>query len=251
MTAHSACPAALQGRRPAASLRQKGVALVIVIVLVMMSALLALWGFQSSSMNEAVVGNDADYARAFEAAQALLQDAELDISGKRPDGSDCVVDPKYGDICRNTTRLHFIDEQKLMGWLLDELKSKTPMCSQGICLKRTGAQDFWNDAETLTAMTGADVAARFGQYTGAATGANSNPILANRDTGKGGWYWVEVMLYEDDGVGGGVIATDLTPKLALALKPSLVYRITAIARGLKPHTQVVLQSTYAQQTKAD
>jgi len=59
--------------------RQKGVALFVVIIFIMLSMLLALWASRTSLFNEMVVSNDADYQRAFEAAQTLLQDAELDI----------------------------------------------------------------------------------------------------------------------------------------------------------------------------
>ena len=71
--------------------RQQGVALFVVIVFVMLSMLLALWASRTSLFNEMVVGNDADYQRAFEAAQTLLQDAELDIRRENPDGSPCTV----------------------------------------------------------------------------------------------------------------------------------------------------------------
>ena len=74
----------MRGIRPYSSLRrQRGVSLFIVIVFVMMSMLLALWGARTSLFNEIIVGNDADYQRAFEAAQALIQDAEFDIRGER------------------------------------------------------------------------------------------------------------------------------------------------------------------------
>lgn len=69
--------------------RQRGAALFVVIVFVMLSMLLALWASRTSLFNEMLVGNDADYQRAFEAAQALLQDAELDIRGENADGSFC------------------------------------------------------------------------------------------------------------------------------------------------------------------
>ncbi|WP_225781499.1 PilX N-terminal domain-containing pilus assembly protein [Xenophilus sp. Marseille-Q4582] len=232
--------------------RQRGIALMIVLVLVLVSALLALWGFRSSALNEALVGNDADYLRAFEAAQALIQDAELDISGKRPDGKDCLPSPTDAAICRtDKDGVWFIDEQQLLGPLINRLSAKNPPCEQGICLKRTGVQDFWNDKAMLDAMTADGVAARYGQFTGATTGDASNPILANRNAGEGGWYWVEILQYDGEGVGGGVVKSDQIDKLALRLHPNLVYRITAIARGRKPNTQVVLQSTYARQTTTD
>ena len=51
--------------------QQRGVALFVVIVFVLLSMLLALWAARSSLLNEMVVGNDVDYKRAYEAAQAL------------------------------------------------------------------------------------------------------------------------------------------------------------------------------------
>ena len=48
--------------------RQRGIALFVVLVFVMLSMLLALWASRTSLFNEMVVGNDADYQRAFEAA---------------------------------------------------------------------------------------------------------------------------------------------------------------------------------------
>ena len=50
--------------------RQKGVSLFVVLVIVLLSTLLAAWAFRSSIFNQLVVSNDADYQRAFEAAQA-------------------------------------------------------------------------------------------------------------------------------------------------------------------------------------
>lgn len=47
------------------------------------------WASRTSLFNEMLVGNDADYQRAFEAAQALIQDAELDIRGENADGTAC------------------------------------------------------------------------------------------------------------------------------------------------------------------
>lgn len=50
---------------------QRGVALFVAIIFVLMSMLLALWSSRTSLFNEMVVGNDADYQRAFEAAQII------------------------------------------------------------------------------------------------------------------------------------------------------------------------------------
>ncbi len=100
--------------------RQRGISLLVVMIVVLLSSLLALWAFRTSLVNEAIVGNDADYQRAFEAAQAMVQDAELDIRGERPDGSSCtgVAAVEGGDaaaaarICRIAGSLQFPLEQK-------------------------------------------------------------------------------------------------------------------------------------------
>ena len=59
--------------------KQHGIALFVVMIFVMLSMLLALWASRSSILNEMVVGNDADYQRAFEAAQTIMEDAKNDI----------------------------------------------------------------------------------------------------------------------------------------------------------------------------
>ena len=236
--------------------RQRGVALFVVIVLVMLSMLLALWASRTSLFNELLVGNDADYQRAFDAAQALLQDAELDIRGKNADGSGC---SGSGDVCRTSTvdKIPLAKDVKTVTDLLTTLKSQTPtQCRNGLCAKRTGKQDFWNNADaskgpTLAQMTADTVGARYGKFTGAATGstdAPANPILAASAADKGGWYWIEVLPYNSSSEFSSLIEDDNSkPQLGLNLDPNVVYRITALAYGHKPSTMVVLQQTYAQQ----
>src|SRR2546427_2348398 len=80
-----------------ASRQQRGVALFVVIIFVMLSMLLALWASRTSLFNELVVGNDADYQRAYEAAQALLQDAELDRKSTRLNSSHSQI--SYAVFC--------------------------------------------------------------------------------------------------------------------------------------------------------
>lgn len=251
--------------------RQRGVALFVVIVFVLLTMLAALWASRTALFGEMIVGNDADYQRAFEAAQALLQDAELDIREEHADGTPwrqsdaartlnapCVAN---SNICRTSTATDFPrppETAEDLGDLLAHLKTQSTGCQHGLCLKRTGKQDFWNDATTLAAMTTANVGARYGQYTGASKGDSSNPanpILQETGAGKGGWYWIEVLPYDQSSKTSGVIvggsgATNLD-LLPLNLKPHVVYRITALAQGLKPNSRVVLQQTYARQITKD
>ena len=261
----------LPPRRPKQS--QRGISLFVVIVFVMLSMLLALWASRTSLFNEMVVGNDADYQRAFEAAQALLQDAELDIRGEKADGSACIG---TGAVCRTTGVKQIPLEAKEVATLLADLEGisgNTPRCADGLCLKRIGRQDFWNNASdnttegvdvTLTQMMSTTVGARYGQYTGAEIGSASNPILREQGTTanelkRGGWYWIEVLPYDANAGNSALIAGGIT-NLALNLQPNVVYRITAVAHGRKlrregsadvPVTQVVLQQTYARQKYKD
>lgn len=236
--------------------RQRGISLFIVIVLVMLSMLLALWGSRTSLFNEMIVGNDADYQRAFEAAQALIQDAEFDIRDVRPDGSPCVAVAGNPDSCRVGSAIRFPLEDKDLADLLStlQLQTSTEFCTKGLCLKRTGNQDFWNDKTTLDKMIAANVGARYGQFTGAEKGvagsAASNPILNRTAAGTGGWYWIEIMPYDSNAGNSGLIS-DGSENLGLNINPNVVYRITAVARGMKPSTQVALQSTFVRQKLKD
>lgn len=251
--------------------RQRGISLLVVMIVVLLSSLLALWAFRSSLVNEALVGNDADYQRAFEAAQAMVQDAEMDIRGERADGTSCVgvaaadtsdaaAAAVAGRVCRIAGALQFPEENKEVIGLLAELDAEPTRCRDGICQKRTGIQDFWADEATFNAMTrpsivsNLPVGARYGQYTGAQPPAAGtpdpakkdpmvNPLLTESRDGLGAWYWIEVMPYDTSP--GELLAG--RAKLELNLNPNVVYRITAVAIGLKPRTRVVLQSTFVRQ----
>ena len=257
---------------------QRGVALFVVIVFVMMSMLLALWASRTSFFNEMLVGNDADYQRAFEAAQALLQDAELDIRRERPDGKLCTK--TLGAQCRDNILLATkipLDAQEVTP-LLADLNAEPTKCSSALCTKRFGRQDFWNQSSATTLATGeiafadmtvaktattAGIGARYGDYTGATVGdpsdatKSANPILA--DTSKpdsGGWYWIEILPYDESSKNSGLIVDNTTgvstkTLLALNLKPNVAYRITALAYGRKPGTMVVLQQSYVRQVQKD
>ncbi len=250
------------------SQRQRGIALYVVIVFVMLSMLLALWAARSALFNEILVGNDADYRRAFEAAQAMLQDAEFDIRGAKPDGTACTLTPGNVDLCRPPPQagdatatppipptpgadVYFDIETKDLENLLSTIETKQPTtkCYKGICQKRADPQDFWNDSTTLSAMIATDIGARYGQFTGTSADATANPILADKSAGRGAWYWVEVMPYVDPNVS---LLASMPPgsnveRFAPARKKLFVYRITALARGNKPGSEVVLQSTLSLQ----
>jgi type IV pilus assembly protein PilX len=239
------------------------VALFVVLVFVMLSMLLALWASRTSLFNEMIVGNDADYQRAFEAAQALLQDAELDIRRESPDGLTACTAANCRDNIAAAYKIPVAGEQATE--LLDQLNLQPTKCLSGLCTKRAGRQDFWNTTSAtvlaagevkLSDMTKPNVGARYGQYSGATVGDPSdpnktaNPILADTSADdRGGWYWIEVMQYDESAKNSGLIVggTNTDNLLRLNLDPNVVYRITALAYGRKPGTMAVLQQTYVRQ----
>lgn len=225
--------------------------------------LLALWAARTSLFNEMIVGNDADYQRAFEAAQALLQDAELDIRRESPDGLTACTAANCRDNIAAAYKIPVAGEQATE--LLDQLNLQPTKCLSGLCTKRAGRQDFWNTTSAtvlaagevkLSDMTKPNVGARYGQYSGATVGDPSdpnktaNPILADTSAdNRGGWYWIEVMQYDESAKNSGLIVggTNTDNLLRLNLEPNVVYRITALAYGRKPGTMAVLQQTYVRQ----
>ncbi|MBP9931675.1 MAG: pilus assembly protein, partial [Rhodoferax sp.] len=97
------------------------------------------------------------------------------------------------------------------------------------------------------------VGARYGQYTGALPGnatSPANPILADTSAAnRGGWYWIELLPYDESSKNTGLIVGGPSNLLPLNIKPNVVYRITALAFGRKPGTMAVLQQTYARQIR--
>lgn len=248
--------------------REQGVALLTIIIFVLLTMLMALWASRTAIFNEMLVGNDADYQRAYEAAQALVQDAELDIRGERANGTACTppasapADPtgRSGVICRDGASItKFPLEETEVGPLLATLGNVSGVqCKDSICAKQTGKLDFWNNADaqlgvTLKQMTVSGIGARYGEYTGALKGATSNPILTETSDDLGGWYWIEIMPYDPAAGNSGLISNGST-NLALNLKPNVAYRITALAYGRKlpeSRSKVVLQQTYVRQVTKD
>lgn len=239
---------------------QRGIALFVVIVFVLLSMLLALWASRTSLFNEMVVGNDADYQRAFEAAQAMLQDAELDIrlSNESPESSTLCA--AGGDVCRSNPDIDQFpqaQQQTAIRSLLDALSTQPGGCRSGLCAKREGAVDFWNNTDASKGPTLAqmlDAGARYGKYTGAKYGDKdnpANPILADRTAGQGAWYWIEVLPYDESTKNSNLIVGGATNLLPLNIDPNVVYRITALAYGRKPGTLVTMQQTYAPQRLKD
>lgn len=229
--------------------RQRGISLLIVMVFVMLSMLLALWASRTALFSEMVVGNDADYQRAFEAAQALLQDAEFDI-GSTP--KTCPLCPRlqvYGNPAKAPLKFPEIegdDYQALIHAIKEKGGSKN--CYQGICSPRKESEDWSLEAIHQQGLPMAGIGARYGEYTMANHENNPNPLL-NWEKSKPNeqvkaWYWVEVLPYVHIGKD---VPLELHPERYTPYGTvRVVFRINALAKGLKKNTQVLLQQIYVQ-----
>lgn len=222
--------------------RQKGVSLITVLVMMLLSLLLVLGGSRVSLLNERLSGNSTDYQRAYEAAEALLAEAQLDLA--------CIGRPTCVGRAAVT---QFACEPGPFMTLQTTLSALDPPCADGICMDLGTESDgnpdtsFWNNPDRLTTYTTGNRAAVFGQYTGTAiTAAQAvNPLLVDR-----AWYWVEVLSYGAPASPGSSFVSSAAPLLNgwSLIEPgdcAAVFRVTAVAQGRRNGTTAVLQSLYS------
>jgi type IV pilus assembly protein PilX len=81
---------------------QRGIALVTVLIILLLSSILVLGAFRVGFLGEILVGAESDHNRARAAAEALLRDAEIDIRGRRPPYGALQANNFRGTPCRPT-----------------------------------------------------------------------------------------------------------------------------------------------------
>lgn len=223
--------------------RQRGISLLTVMVMMLLSLLLVLGGSRVGLLNERVAGNSTDYQRAYEAAEALLSEAQLDLLACMSPG--CTP--------RAATLASAVCDAESYANLQAQLSANNPPCQDGVCLDLGTATNgdpdtsFWgpNNTAAWTSHTSAGRGARFGQFTGTTVAATQavNPLLVN-----GAWYWIEILPYGASSVAGRSVASEQTQIGVAQLKPhqqcSFLFRVTAAAQGRKTGTTAVLQSLY-------
>ena len=254
-----------QFHNPPRHSRQNGVALVTVLVILLLSLMAVMSAFRVTNLNELMLGSSADYSRAAEAAEALLRDAEIDIYGRRPPYAAAQADGYLGVPCRPLSAASATDVAVGFYGCRNQAAANTPWfprgsedfdtvtdivtanspterCKEGICVPLT-LSDHANIEDNLATM--APLGARYGQFTRdalTAPGVSGNPILncpgGAASTTNCGWYWVELFRYTEFVSSDPLPFTNLEPSGDLPY----VYRITAVALGLKAGTRVVLTS---------
>lgn len=193
-----------------ASSRERGVSLIIVLIVLAIVSLLGIAGIQVSTMSERSARNDRDQQIAWQAAEAALLDAELDI-----------IDPAI-----STRNLIFANGEEVAF----QNGCGTSGNSKGLCALVSAGKPAWLTVDFTTAGAGATTT-EYGTFTGrtfSAGTAGVQPARAPR-------YVIEPIL---DYNGGGE-SRNLSNS-----KPRYVYRVTAIGYGPRPDIQAVLQMSF-------
>ena len=211
--------------------------MLTVMVMLLLGLGLVLSTYHLAKLTEMILGNTSDYQRSFAAAEALLRDAELDIRTRR------APDP-----AQPSSRPWFPQSSDDFDSVADLVSTRSKLrCWQGICMPQAITPDPDIPALVANIQT---AGACYGQFTqppapGPAMATDNNPVL-RAGTGNGNcqgaraWYWVEAFRYGDMAHSGANHASQWMPEPSR----NFVYRITAVTRGLRDGTQVILQSHY-------
>jgi type IV pilus assembly protein PilX len=208
---------------------QRGAALIVSLLLLAIVMLLAAAGWQMGTQEERMVGQQRDRALAFEAAEAALRDAERDLLGI------CAIGYGPGDC---TPRAEPINGETGFG----AAGAENTCSNDGLCLGATAERPDFNSDTPIAVLTGASGAVglpvEYGTFTRPAGDRNvKGPAGADLWRPR---YVIESLCYGGGGQGmtGSFVASC----------PSPIYRITAIARGMRgtdEASQVILQSFFS------
>lgn len=194
--------------------RQRGASLVVSLLMLVAVVLLGISATNIALQGEKSSRNERDRQIAFQAAEAALMDAELDIENSTATNSRSTIFSKDSaegfpgdgeETCRAGIGNRYLG-----------------LCNRGMSSSATPAWlkvDFSDLGDTTVHSV------PFGQFTGRAfqTGAGALPERVPR-------YIIELMTYNRLGENAEI--------------PSYIYRITAIGYGAHDTTYVVLQTFY-------
>ncbi|HVR53439.1 MAG TPA: hypothetical protein VMS38_27190 [Pseudorhodoferax sp.] len=218
------------------------------MVALALASLAVLAGSRAGLLHEMMTGQQADQQRAQAMAEALALDAEADIQG-RPGNAPCrpsAIAPQQsapGFIgCRERGTGPFpaapyfprsVAEFEEVRALL-QVGAAIP-CRDGICAPSSlHALSVLGEAPQAAQALGA----RYGQFTQATQPAGSLSAQA----GQRAWVWVEIFRLQT----GAATPTAQTARPG-AVRP-FVYRITAVAEGMRPGTRAVVKTLFVPET---
>lgn len=195
---------------------QRGASLIVALLMLIAVLLLGISAAQNALQSEKSSRNDRDRQIAFQAAEAALMDAELDIEHS-PDAAHS----RSSQFSKNSTQGFPSDEEKACG-------AGDGNLNQGLCRHmHEGEKPTWQSIDFLNEQTSSAASVRYGRFTGKifATGKGSLPFRAPR-------YVIELMKYNRQGTSADQHGA------------SYFYRVTAIGFGARDNTQVMLQTFY-------
>jgi len=190
------------------SVDQRGVSLIIVLLLLVIVSILGVGAAQIATMGERSSRNDRDMQVAWQSAEAALMDAEFDIHGPNTSSSN--------------RRAVFTNMANTNAFVSNCGSSGT---SKGLCTLETTAQPAWLSVD-FTATTSAKTAA-YGDFTGRSFPAGTTgiqPVKAPR-------YVIEPI-------------EDPANRDISGSTTSYIYRVTAMGFGPRADIQGVVQIIY-------
>lgn len=195
------------------SRRPTGIALITAVIMLLVITLLALGGARLALDTKRSTRNQRDFEIAYQAAEAALYDAEIDIQG--------AVAAK--------SRSSIFAPDKPVGFLAGGCNTGTaaPSPYLGLCDTFSGTgEPIWNTID-WTAATG-NSTVEYGTFTGRQypTGSGLTPARKPR-------YLIELL---PDSSNGGSASNDAAKRY--------LYRITAIGFGPNDTTRAMVQSIY-------
>ncbi|GJG96624.1 PilX N-terminal domain-containing pilus assembly protein [Cupriavidus pauculus] len=187
----------------------RGIALITSVIMLLVITLLALGGARLALDTKRSTRNQRDLEIAYQAAEAALYDAELDIG-------EAI---KRSSLFLPTSTAGFLDGDCNTGTTM-------PSAFLGMCntADRTG-EPIWNTIDWTAAIDNKTV--EYGTFTGRSfpTGSGLTPARKPR-------YLIEILQDNENG------------KSASTPTPQYKYRITAIGFGPSDTTRAIVQSVY-------
>jgi type IV pilus assembly protein PilX len=229
----------------------------IVLVIMLLALILVLGGLSVTSLNESLVGNQSDAQRAYGSAQALIDAAQRDI---RLNGRFCGAAIMGGNGTNPTfaggpaCTLRFPRNKGDYGQMDTTAAPGLGNCVNGVCISQGPADPKFAtgtigngdpDVNAEQIATGAiytlvGAALDGGGAAGIDYGANAAAGATATALGNNSVYWVEVFTYNINSMAIGGIGNMPVPDPAYPF----VFRITAMAQGLRGNTQSVLRTYY-------
>jgi len=243
---------------------QRGVSLFIVLVIMLLSLIVVLGGLAAANLNESIVGNQSDSQRAFGAAEALLDAAQRDI---RTNGRECKA-AALGESATNGCTLRYPrDMDDYMEMVMNSnIVGGVSNCSTnatyaGVCISGDPTNTQFNTSKVNLSGTGVWTNGAtyltpwqnirnknnpdFGGSAVAGSGASAASLALTGPAGSTprGRYWVEIFPYSVASLALNQPETKQNVPTPDGTYP-FVFRITAIAKGLKGGTFSVLRTYY-------